>query len=172
VEETMTKLLATVLLLMAGVTAQASIDSKSRSTQDAPAVDVASSFAEQFMAIKLDLADGETYSEISAEDKDAVMAALQRIAEKLESSGGIGNLTAAERAAVFNDQELANNLLTRAGEDSLLVCKREKKVGSHRTTTHCATVAERRRAADTTEKTLRDNTVRFMCGTNGCRTGN
>ncbi len=166
----MTKFLGIALLLVVSVSAQASIDSKSRSKQDKPAVDVAAPFAEQMRAIELDLADGETYSEISAEDKAAAMAALQRIAQKLESSGGVGNLTASEKAAVFNDQELANNILTKAGEDSLLVCKREKKVGSHRTTTHCATVAERRRAADRTQNALRDNTVRFMCGTSGCST--
>ena len=167
----MAKALAIALLLMAAMSAHATIDSKSRSTQDNPAVNVEASFSEQMSAIERDLADGETYSEISVEDKAAVLAALQRIAMKLDASGGIENLTAAEKAAVFNDQELANNLLTQAGNDSLLVCKREKKVGSHRTTTHCATVAERRRAADTTQSTLRDNTVRFMCGTGGCRTG-
>ncbi len=168
----MTKVLWMAVLLWASASAQASIDSKSRRSLDKPAVDVAAPFAEQLKAIELDLADGETYREISAEDKATAMAALQRIARKLESSGGIEHLNAAEKAAVFNDQELANNLLTKAGEDSLLVCKREKKVGSHRTTTHCATVAERRRAADNTQNVLRDNTNRFMCGTSGCRTGN
>jgi hypothetical protein len=155
-------------ILIAASPAQATIDSRSRSTAERPALDVAGSFADQVKAIEADLADGETYSEISQEDRAAVQAALRRIADELASEGSIEALSASEKAAVFNDQELANNILTKAGADSLLVCRREKKVGSHRTTTQCATVAERRRAADQTHDVLRDNALRFQCGDSGC----
>ena len=123
----MVKLLGIGLLVLSAASAHAGIDSRSRGTQDNPAVNVNGLFADQLKAIELDFADGETYSEISAEDKATVMAALKRIARKLESSGDVDNLTASEKAAVFNDQELANNILTKAGDDSLLVCKRRKK---------------------------------------------
>ncbi|RYZ72538.1 MAG: hypothetical protein EOP91_07880 [Lysobacteraceae bacterium] len=150
--------IALMLLMMAATSAaHASIDSKSAPGAERTAVDVTASFAEQYKVIEADLADGETYSEISQKDREVVRGALQRISTALAQAGGIGAMSATEKAAVFNDQEVANNILTRAGADSLLVCKREKKVGSHRTTTQCATVAERRRAAEQSEKALREN---------------
>lgn len=130
-------------------------------------VDVSGSFADQKKAIEADLADGETYAEINPPDRAAVQEALQRIGTQLNLAGGSDKLSDAEKASVFNDQELINNILTRAGEDSRLICTREKKVGSHRTTTRCMTVGERRRAADDSEKALREN-QRFMCGDSGC----
>ena len=163
----MNKLVLVSLMWMAASVAQASIDSRSATRAEKAAVDVTTSFAEQYKAIEADLADGETYREISQKDRETVRGALQRISTALARVGSIEALSAAEKAAVFNDQEMANNILTRAGADSLLVCKREKQVGSHRTTTQCTTVAERRRAHEQSEKALREN-QRFACGTNGC----
>lgn len=136
--------------------ASAAIDSKSRVAGKA-ALDVTASFAEQMAAIETDLADGKTYSEISQKDREQVRSALQRIASALESAGSVENLSKLEQAKVFNDQELANNILTEAGEDSRLVCNREKKVGSHRTTTQCMTVAQRERASEETQNAMREN---------------
>lgn len=145
------------LLLIAAATAHATIDSKSGKAPEKPAIDVTAPFDQQARIIETELADGETYSEISQKDREAVRAALQRISTALASAGGVDSLTAAQKASVFNDQELANNILTMAGNDSRVICKREKKVGSNRTTTQCATVAERRRAAEQSEKALREN---------------
>lgn len=163
----MNKLVLFSVLWMAASVAQASIDSRSASRAEKTAVDVTASFAGQYKAIEADLADGQTYREISPKDREAVRGALQRISTALARAGSVEALSATDKAAVFNDQEMANNLLTRAGADSLLVCKREKQVGSHRTTTQCSTVAERRRAHEQSEKALREN-QRFACGTNGC----
>ena len=66
------------------------------------------------------------------------------------------------RLEVFNEQELVNTLLTEAREDSRQVCTREKKVGSHRTTTMCKTVAERRRDMEQSQGALRTN-MRVVC---------
>ena len=126
------------------------------SSQD-KALDVSRAFSEQKTRIHADLADGETYSEISQQDIASVKGALERISIKLEQPGGLEGMNDAGKAALFNDQELVNNILTNAGEDSRLVCTREKKVGSHRTTTQCETVAQRRRAAEESQKAMREN---------------
>lgn len=123
----------------------------------AKSVEAGSSFFEQKKRIEEALADGETYSEIKARDRDQVVAALQRISAALTKAGTVEALGDKEKAEVFNDQELVNNLLTQAGEDSRLVCRREKKVGSHRVTTQCTTVGQRRRDAEESQKALRDN---------------
>ena len=49
------------------------------------------------------------------------------------------------RTQLYNDQELINNVLTQARDDSRMICKREKKVGTHRITNICITAGERRR---------------------------
>ena len=121
-------------------------------------VDVADgAFAEQRKAVEADLADGETYSEISSEDRATVSQALDRIAGLFQTYGSVERLSWEDKAQMFNDQEQINNILTKAGEDSRLVCKREKKVGSHRVTTQCSTVANRRRAMEDSQSVLRDN---------------
>jgi hypothetical protein len=145
------------LLILFASTAHATIDSSSRKASGKQPVDVSLSFEDQKRAIETDLADGETYSEIERKDRETVTGALQRISSALANHSGVAGLSDAEKAAVFNDQELINNILTRANEDSRLVCVREKKVGSHRTTTQCATVADRRRASEESQKALRDN---------------
>ncbi|KAF1713095.1 hypothetical protein CSC73_00780 [Pseudoxanthomonas sacheonensis] len=113
-------------------------------------------FADQSARIIEQLADGETYSEISAENRAKVRDALNRIDSQLQAAGGVEGLTAQQKAEVFNDQELINTLLTKAGEDSRLVCSREKKVGSHRQTTQCMTVAERKRAHEDAQSAIRN----------------
>lgn len=97
-----------------------------------------------------------TYSEISSADRAKVKDALNRIESQLELSGGVEGLSAEQKANVFNDQELINTLLTKASDDSRLVCRREKKVGSHRPITECMTVAERHRAYENAQKAMRD----------------
>lgn len=157
-EERMSKFpwICALLLAMAASGAQASVASADKKSGQ-PVFDVATSFAEQSAAIRDDLAKGEKYSEISRQDRDLVSSALDRISSSLDKVGSVNELSDAEKAKVFNDQEVINTILTRAGDDSRLVCTREKKVGSHRTTTQCLTVAERRRKAEESQKALRDN---------------
>lgn len=126
-------------------------------SKDAAALDLNASFAQQKEKISRELADGETYAEISSQDLLTVKESLNRIAGKLDLAGGVEHLNAQQKADVFNDQELVNNILTKASAESRLVCTREKKVGSHRTTTQCDTVARRRRVAEESQKAMREN---------------
>lgn len=144
-----------IVAILAGP-ARATINSPTKEPS-AKAIEAGSSFFEQKKKIEEALADGETYSEIKARDREQVSTALQRIATALTSAGTVEALDDKEKADVFNDQELVNNILTQAGEDSRLVCRREKRVGSHRVTTQCTTVGQRRREAEESQKALRDN---------------
>ncbi len=118
-------------------------------------VDVGEGFAAQRTQILQELGDGETYSEIGPQDREKVQAALARIMTALDRAGGVDQLNDAGKLAVFNDQELVNNILTRAGDDSRLVCKRVRKTGSHMTSNQCMTVAARKRATEHAQDTLR-----------------
>ncbi|MCK7595588.1 hypothetical protein [Pseudomarimonas salicorniae] len=88
---------------------------------------------------------GKTYRELSDEDRDTVLAALDRMAGHLEGVSQLEELDKRVQTTLFNDQELVNNLLTQAAADSRLICRRETFVGSHRSTNVCLTVLERKR---------------------------
>jgi hypothetical protein len=111
-------------------------------------------YTEQRQHIVDDLQKGDVYSEIKAEDQARVLAALARIDAKL-INGERANLSEADKLAVFNDQELVNTVLTQAREDSRLICKRERVVGSNMPQRVCITVAERRRARENSTDALR-----------------
>jgi hypothetical protein len=126
------------------------------SRKDGAALNLNTSFTQQKDQIERELGDGEIYSEISSQDRATVREALNGIADKLERAGSVEGLTAQQKADVFNDQERINTLLTKAIDDSRVVCRRERKVGSHRMITECLTVAERRRAYESAQKAMRD----------------
>ena len=110
-------------------------------------VDVAGkvSFAEQREQVLVDLADGETYAEITPEDREKVVAGLGRMERLLGTHASASALHPDQRATLMNEQEQVNNILTQASKDSRLVCTREIPVGTRMPTTVCRSVAERRR---------------------------
>lgn len=101
-------------------------------------------FAAQQQKVRADLQAGEVYSEISAEHRGQVVAALERMSLVI-GDGSIESLSPEKKIAVFNDQELVNTVLTKAREDSRQICRREKTLGSQMASTQCFTVAERER---------------------------
>ena len=147
-------ILAAVALMIAGVaTAEPQVDM------------TRGDFENQRMRILEKLADGVTYVEIPPEDRATVTTTLERMSALLAASGveRIDQLDPSRQAALFNDQERVNTLLTRAEAGSRLVCRREKQTGSNRATTQCLTVAQRERARERGEGITRDRT-RFRRG--------
>lgn len=102
------------------------------------------SFQVQQQKVRADLQGGEVYSEISADDRQRVVTALDRMSG-LIGEGSAESLSPESKAQVFNDQELVNTLLTKARQDSRLICRREKSIGSNMTSSQCFTVAQRER---------------------------
>ncbi|MCS3807963.1 hypothetical protein [Xanthomonas sp. 4461] len=123
---------------------------------DKKAVDVEASrpFAEQAEQVRVDLRSGDKYSEIGTEDRSRVLSALQRIETALQSRPAPGELTPESKMAVFNDQAMVNALLSKAGEESRMICQRVRAVGSNLSTTQCMTAAERRRLRESNKDEL------------------
>lgn len=136
---------ALVVLLMPGV----ALANKGKQQVDVSR----GTFAEQRQKVDADLADGETYSEISAAKRVEVVAALDRI-ETLLGGRPVSALSEAEKVDLMNDQSLINTHLTQAAEDSRLVCRREAVVGSRLQRSQCLTVAERRRQREQSKDAL------------------
>lgn len=107
--------------------------------------DLGQQFEVQRNMILSDLSEGEVYKAISDEHEVLVRDALERMAKTLEGVDDLDSLQPEQRAELLNDQELVNTILTSAELDSRVVCQRRGAVGSHFKTTHCETVAERRR---------------------------
>lgn len=101
--------------------------------------------------------NSESYSEISLEDKSRVQQALGRIKLKMEGHTLSSELSPQDRTAVFNDQELVNTVLSRAREDSRLICRRERSTGSNMAQNVCMTVAQRRKAEANGRALLNDH---------------
>jgi hypothetical protein len=114
----------------------------------------AGDFTAQRASIEKGLADGKTYAEISSADRSKVRETLDRMAAMLNGAESPEALTADRKVALYNDQELVNNILTQAAADSMQVCTRETATGSHRKVTTCATVAERARRRQQDQDTL------------------
>lgn len=144
------------VMMFVAVAANAKIDSEAGAGK-VTNISLNGSFEEQRATILKDLDGGKVYSEISSKERGQVKDALNRLSGALQSPMGVQGLSEEEKARVFNDQELVNTILTRAGEDSRVVCTREKTVGSHRPTTRCLTVAERRRMTDNGQNALRQH---------------
>jgi len=115
-------------------------------------------FGQQKHAVLTELSTGEQYAAISDQDRQIVTSLLHRMQELVGVSGEVDSLSASERIQLFNDQEQVNAILTRARDDSRLVCRRETVVGSRLSQTVCLTVAERRLATERSQDLMRRNT--------------
>ena len=107
--------------------------------------------------------DGSNVSEaerlvVISEDFQEILgqinAALERMEMLFDKAGSTARMDKADKVSLYNDQELVNALLTKANKDSRIQCRREKRVGSHRTTSTCRTVAEWRRASQNSREDL------------------
>jgi hypothetical protein len=76
-------------------------------------------------------------AEITAEDKAAVIGALDRIGQRLDKSPK----SEKDLVDTFNDQELINQITSHAKEESRLFCERDRSTGSHVTKVTCMSLA-------------------------------
>ena len=150
-------MLLSLLALLLPATAAANVGSGPQAFKPEKGLDVEASFSEQRAAINRALGDGETYSEMQPDDVRAVQLSLDRIAMLLGPAQSVDQLDPTRRVEVFNEQDKVNTLLTNAHKESRLVCRREKPTGSHRPSTLCLTVAERRRQREAANDLLRYN---------------
>jgi hypothetical protein len=102
-------------------------------------------FAASRALIEQAVGESEQYRDMQEQDRRDLAKALDRMQATLSRITTVDELDDATRTQIYNDQELINNVLTQVRDDSRMICKREKKVGSHRITNICVTAGERRR---------------------------
>lgn len=139
---------------LAGV-AHAKIDSKPATEDALVQLDVKESVADQLFRVERAL-HSDQYGEIGLDDKSKVSAAIGRIRTNMGDRETVEQANPLARNDIFNDQELINNILSRAHADSRMVCRRERLTGSNRQTQVCMTVAQRRQAMEDSRDALRN----------------
>jgi hypothetical protein len=115
----------------------------------------AEAFGTQRAAILADLERGERYAEIKAADRDTVLSLLARMEAIIAAAPTVDALDDGQRVELFNAQERVNTLLTQAADDSRMLCEQRSRMGSHRRTTNCETVAQRRARREQDQNSLR-----------------
>lgn len=91
------------------------------------------SFERERQAVVAQISEGDTYRELSADDKAVVLAGLDRISAALANGDDHADLRA--------DLERVNALLARAAADSRIICERQRAMGSNRVERVCKTHA-------------------------------
>ena len=96
----------------------------------------------------------DAYSELTRTQRLEVLAALDRMERVLSEVTSVQELSDARKAQLFNDQEMVRTVLTKAADDSRMLCRTEQRTGSHRLHSHCSTVGERRRERENSQRML------------------
>jgi hypothetical protein len=82
------------------------------------------------------------YSRFDRAELDRLHRAQDEVFRLLDGVNDLSQLSAGQQSELFNALETVKAVLAQ-NEDDRQVCWREKKLGSQRIETHCATVAER-----------------------------
>lgn len=113
-------------------------------------------FQEQRQALENEIRRSDRYAEIRRTERVRVFEALEEMSVLLSGVQSVEDLEMAERVEVFNLQEEINTILTRAHENSRLICERQTRTGSHLIRSQCQTVADRKATKERGQETLRD----------------
>ena len=95
------------------------------------------------------------YAEIEPEQQKRARELMRRMGGLVNPDGLAVGLAPERQAELFNLQEELTVILEQAAEDSRVVCRRERPVGSNRPVNICSTVAERRRYREGGQEMLR-----------------
>lgn len=113
-------------------------------------------FSEFLPELRQRIRTDEAYRELSEQDRRRTFELLGRMETRLQAAGSVEAMHVEDRMALINDQEQLNAILLTAREDSRLVCRRERSVGTRLAANSCLTVAERRRIQDRGRDTVQD----------------
>lgn len=105
-------------------------------------------------AIEKEIRASAVFRELDLAERKEVTRALDRMERVLTGIDSVEALDPPVRTQLFNDQELVNNLLTRAQSDDRVVCQRSKRVGSKLYSNTCLTVGDRRRSKESVQEEI------------------
>lgn len=90
---------------------------------------------------------------LSADKKSEISAAMARIEQRIQGRDTYGSMDDAQRTEMVNDVSLIHFALANQDEDRL-ICKQERKIGSNRMSSTCATAAQWEEARKRSQEAL------------------
>ena len=108
--------------------------------------------------------DSNRYADITPQDKAAVIGALDRIDQHLGKSPKDDQ----DLVDIYNDQELINQITTRAKADSRMYCERDKPTGSHVFKVTCMSLANWKKQEEDAQLAARDIVENHRSHCPGC----
>lgn len=125
---------------------------------------------EQQLELRADAQAGDgVFEDMSGPERQELVERQTRLLAMIEGKSDVAELGNQDQVAAFNLLQEINATINKA-EDSQVVCEYIRKVGSHRKTKECKTVAERRRERMEAERDLQRAQNGF-CGTERCPSG-
>lgn len=112
-------------------------------------------FVTQADEVRQSMEPGERYGDISSTDRKKVEADMAEIVTLLERAGSVKKLRNNEWVLLVNAQEHANALLTKNDGDRL-ICRYEKRAGSHFRVKTCETARDFASKKRETRRALHD----------------
>lgn len=94
------------------------------------------------------LAERGRYKDLPAATRVELLSRQAAMMRLLEGKTSASQLSADEQVQVFNTLEWMEVTINKEGEDERLICRREKTLGSTRTTRICRTAAQEREAKE------------------------
>lgn len=113
--------------------------------EETVALSSGTSFAERRAVIEKALSSSRRYSEISREDRKAVLKALERISGTLQQAPSVAELPPDVAEGLQRDQSFVNDTLARAEAESELRCSTQASLGSNIRSRSCETKAAKQR---------------------------
>lgn len=153
-----------ILLIAAMLPAAALARDAQLGDEERPLDEVSSSsLPEQREAVIAAFQPGERFAELDKSGREEVLEAFDRMQDVVDVAGSVGALDPDQKVAVFNDQELINEILTEAQRDSRITCKRNRTVNSRIKTSECHTFAEWERRRERARKLAEMNKRSVNC---------
>ena len=119
-----------------------------------PPMDVAAIMAQQ-KEIQADIiSERGRYKDLPADTRMELLSRQAAMLSLLQGKSSATELSADERTKVFNTLEWMETAINQESDDDRLVCRREKPLGSTRTTRICRTVAQEREAKERARQEL------------------
>jgi hypothetical protein len=107
------------------------------------------------------LAKRGRYKDMPASTRDELLSRQARLMKLLEGKKTADDLTLDQQTEAFNALEWIEAAINHA-EDERMVCRREKQLGSTRTTRVCRTVAQEREARERARESLERQSVQMI----------
>jgi hypothetical protein len=126
----------------------------SADTAVVPPMDVPAITAQQKVIQSEIIAERGRYKDLPANTRMELLSRQAAMMSLLQGKSSAAELTADERTKVFNTLEWMEAAINQESDDERLVCRREKPLGSTRTTRICRTVAQEREAKERARQEL------------------